>query len=74
MGSMVTGDMYTQEEYDAMSVVERADLQIVPLKPKESKMLEGMNQAAPRLDAQEQNAKQAEAQCPSHSCLSRSKR
>jgi hypothetical protein len=40
---MATGDMYTQEEVDAMSVVQRAQLKLVRLNSAESATLEGMN-------------------------------
>jgi hypothetical protein len=43
MGSTETGEMFTQEQYDAMTVVQRAELGLVRLNTEESKTLEGMN-------------------------------
>lgn len=33
MGSMTTGEMFSQEEYDAMPIAKREELQVVGLTP-----------------------------------------
>ena len=43
MGSMSTGEMFTQEQYDAMTQAQRDDLQLVPLTPTESKSLASLS-------------------------------
>lgn len=43
MGSTKTGELFTQEQYDAMSAVRRAELGLVPISPTESVSLQGMN-------------------------------
>jgi hypothetical protein len=42
MASTSTGEMYTQEQFDAMSVQERADLGMVRIDPSEQKLLQPM--------------------------------
>lgn len=45
MASTVTGDMYTQEQYEKMSEIEREALGIVPLATTTQALLEPMNKA-----------------------------
>jgi len=40
---MSTGEMFTQEQYDAMTQAQRDDLQLVPLTPTESKSLASLS-------------------------------
>lgn len=42
MGSAATGELFTHEQYDAMSAADRERLQIVPLTPEESEVLQPM--------------------------------
>jgi hypothetical protein len=42
MGSMSTGEMYSQEQYDAMTERQRDELQLVPLTPAENAVLAPM--------------------------------
>lgn len=43
MASSVTGEMFTQREYDEMSLQHRAELDIVRITPEESKTIEPMS-------------------------------
>ncbi len=43
MASTSTGEMFTQEQYEALSPRKRDELKIVNLTPQESEMLAGMN-------------------------------
>lgn len=43
MGSMSTGEMFTQDQYDNMPIQKREELQIVGLTPEEAEHLKGMN-------------------------------
>lgn len=42
MASITTGEMYTQKQFDAMSVTERASLDLVQVAPQEEATLESM--------------------------------
>ena len=42
MASTETGELYTQEQFDAMSVQQRADLGMVRINPKEQATLQPM--------------------------------
>lgn len=42
MASTTTGEMFTQEQYDAMNDQQRKDLGIVPITPFESNKLQSM--------------------------------
>jgi hypothetical protein len=43
MGGIESGNLYTQEEYDAMPVARRVEEKVVGITPQESQMLQGMN-------------------------------
>jgi hypothetical protein len=43
MASTETGELFTDEQYKAMSVEKRAELKIVGITSEESQMLSGMN-------------------------------
>jgi hypothetical protein len=43
MGSTETGELFTQEQYDAMPLTRREELKIVGITPEESAHLQGMN-------------------------------
>ena len=49
MASMETGEMFTQEEYNAMPVQKRAELKLVNVTEEESQMLSGMNRKDRRI-------------------------
>ena len=43
MASTETGEMFTQEQYEALTPQKREELKIVGITPQESEMLSGMN-------------------------------
>jgi len=43
MASTETGEMFTQEQYEALTPQKREELKIVGVTPQESEMLSGMN-------------------------------
>jgi hypothetical protein len=43
MGSMETGELLTEEQYQALYLEKRTELKIVGINPEESAMLQGMN-------------------------------
>ena len=43
MASIETGEMFTQEQFEAMSIEKRAELKIVGVTPEEQQLLGGMN-------------------------------
>ena len=43
MVSMETGEMFTQEQYDATPLAKREELKMVGVSEQESQMLQGMN-------------------------------
>lgn len=43
MGSMATGETFTQNQYEAMTPQKREELKIVSITPEESEVLQGMN-------------------------------
>lgn len=43
MASIGTGEMFTQEQYDQLTITQRAEMKIVGVTPEESEMLSGMN-------------------------------
>ena len=43
MASTSTGEMFTQEQYEALTPQKREELKIVGLSEQESQMLQGMN-------------------------------
>lgn len=48
MGGMNTGDVYSQEEFDAMPIAEREEKQLVPLNAADLVEMHGMNRAQRR--------------------------
>ena len=49
MASTETGEMFTQEQYDAMPEQKRVELKVTQLTPQEAQMLEGMNRQQRRV-------------------------